>query len=93
MPDGGLAEVYAVCPDVSDAGEAFELDGGTWLLPPPRGPHLACRLAGCEAYVAGIEAPVPTFSAETWALVAILGALSLLGGLYGGWSLGRLFGR
>lgn len=57
--DGGLAAIYASCPDASDAGEAVELDGGTWLLPPPRGPRLACRLTGCEEYAASLEQGPP----------------------------------
>lgn len=56
MPDGGIYDVWATCPDVSDAGPAVELDGG-WYLPNPRGPHLACKLAGCESYVSSFQAP------------------------------------
>lgn len=81
MTDAGLDAVYAVCPDVTDAGAPYELDGGAWVLPPPRGAHLACRLAGCEAYAAGMERPVPAFSAEAWWLAAVLAGLALVGGL------------
>lgn len=89
MADGGLAEVYAVCPDVGDAGEAYELDGGTWVLPAPRGPHLACKLAGCEEYVARSESPLPPFSAPSLILMFAALALGLLGGFALDWYLRR----
>lgn len=84
MTDGGsLEQVYAACPDASDAGPAVELDGGAWLLPPPRGPRLACRLAGCESYVRLSESPVPAFSSEAVTLMLVFAVLGLLTGLVG----------
>lgn len=88
MTDGGLSEVYAVCPDVSDAGPAVELDGGFWL-PHPRGARLACKLAGCEEYVAHVDRSVPTFSYESVALAVVMGVLWGLAGLYFGWAFAR----
>jgi hypothetical protein len=89
MTDGGLAEVYAVCPDASDAGPAYELDGGSWVLPPPRGPRLACQLAGCEEYVHRFESPVPAFSSEAVTLMLVFSLLGLLTGLAGGFAFDR----
>jgi hypothetical protein len=89
MTDGGsLEQVYSVCPDVSDAGAAYETDAG-WVLPPPRGPHLACRLAGCESYVRRIESPVPLFSSEAVTLMLVLTVLGALTGLASGFAIER----
>lgn len=88
--DGGsLEQIYSVCPDVSDAGPAVELDGGTWLLPPPRGAHLACKIAGCEEYVRRSESPVPAFSSEAVTLMLVLTVLGALTGLASGFALER----
>jgi hypothetical protein len=87
--DAGLDEVYAVCPDVTDAGEPYELDGGTWVLPPPHGPRLACKLAGCEDYAAGIDRPVPLFSTEALVFGLVLALLVGVLSAYGGWSFAR----
>lgn len=94
MNDAGLDAVWAVCPDASDAGLPFELDGGAWVLPPPRGPRTACLLAGCEEYARRSERPVPALSTPALMLSLALLGLGLLLGLYGGWSLaGWLKGR
>lgn len=62
-PDAGvLGDIYAVCPDVSDAGEAFYVDAGPqpgWFLPDPRGARLACKLASCEAYAENPQVVTP----------------------------------
>jgi hypothetical protein len=89
MTDGGsLEQVYSVCPDVSDAGAPYETDAG-WVLPPPRGPHLACRLAGCEEYVRLSESPVPAFSAQAVTLMLVFALLGALTGLAGGFAFDR----
>lgn len=75
--DGGLASVYSVCPEIGDAGAATEDDAGTWYLPAPRGPRLACQLAGCEEYVRGLEpgpqvAPVTIVAAGVALVVGVV---------------------
>lgn len=92
MVDGGLAQVYEVCPDASDAGPAVELDGGTWVLPPPRGPRLACKLSGCEEYVRQFETPVPMFSQAALMLALVVGIAGVLVGGVGLWAIERWFG-
>ena len=88
--DGGLAEVYAACPD---GPHAVEVDGG-FFLPNARAARVSCRLAGCEAYVAQTERPVPTFSQPALVLMAVLLVAGLVGGALGGFEFGRwLFGR
>jgi len=90
-PDGGtLPVIYGGCPEASDAGAAVELDGGTWLLPPPRGPRLACRLAACESALVARDTPLPAFSGAAVALAVAMGLVGLLVGAWGGWQLARL---
>lgn len=89
MPDAGtLEQIYQVCPDASDAGPAYETDAG-WVLPPPRGPRLACQLAGCEEYVRRSDTPVPAFSTEAVTLMLVFSVLGALTGLAGGFALER----
>lgn len=89
-PDAGpLEQVYSVCPDVSDAGDAFELDGGTWVLPPPRGPNMYCKLVGCQEYVRQLGEPVPALSSTALTLMLVFSVGSLVLGFVGGWWLDR----
>lgn len=83
-PDAGvLAEVYTVCPDASDAGDAFYVDGGPapgWFLPDPRGARLACKLASCEAYAEN-PPPVTTVTVVSNIITAVVGIVATIVGV------------
>jgi hypothetical protein len=88
--DGGsLEQVYEFCPSVADAGSVYALDGGSWVLPYPHGPRLACMLEGCQEYVRRSESPVPSFSSEAVTLMLVLTVLGALTGLAGGFAIER----
>ncbi len=89
MTDGGLDQVWSVCPDASDAGPAYELDGGAWVLPAPRGPRQACLLAGCEEYARRAESTLPAFSTEAVTLMLVFAVLGAITGLFGGVAIDR----
>ena len=95
--DGGTpfsSSLYAQCPDATDAGEAYPVDGGSpatadWYLPFPRAQRQACLLVTCDERLKQLEAvpgPEPFFSKTTLAVMGGFGLVAFLFGAYLGWS-------